>query len=167
MSIKSKREITSIVTGIIILICYAFYAQGRTGSYGNDLKAWAITMLIFIGIGVAAMIVIQILFHIIFAVGTAVKEEMKNGGRKKGKDLDKDVERIVESAVTEDEMDKIIGLKSSLVGSVCVGIAFIAALLTLAFGMTAALALNVLFIAFSLASIIQGIVKIYFYEKGV
>jgi hypothetical protein len=44
---------------------------------------------------------------------------------------------------------------------------FIAALLSLAFGMPAVFALHILFGTFAAGSIIEGFVSIYYYEKGV
>ena len=157
MSVKSKRTIVSMVAGIILIAVYIFYARGKDFS-GEDLKSWAVLMLVFIGISVAAMILINIVFHIVFAIGTAVKEREKS---------DSEVERIIESSVVEDEMDKIINLRSAQIGNICTGIGFIAALVTLAFGMPAVIALHVLFGSLAIGSIIQGGANVYFYEKGV
>jgi len=157
MSMKSKRTITSMVAGVILFAAYAVYALGRDFA-GTDLKSWAIVLLAFMGISIAAMILIHILFHIAFAVGTAVKEHGKS---------DKEVERIIESSVVEDEMDTIINLKAAHIGSICTGTGFIAALAALAFGVSAAVALHVLFGAFGLGSLIQGGVSVFFYERGV
>jgi len=157
MSIKSKRTLTSIITGAIFLVAYAVYALGRDFS-STDLKSWAILLLIFIGISIAAMVLIQILFHLIFAVGTAVKEHEKG---------DREVERIIEASVVEDEMDALINLKSGHVGSICTGLGFVAALAALALSVPAAIALHIMFGASALGSLIEGGVSIYFYERGV
>ncbi|ULQ58769.1 hypothetical protein K7I13_09425 [Brucepastera parasyntrophica] len=60
MSYQSKRTITSMVTGIILAAVYIIYATGKTAPGPDNLKAWALLMLIFIGIGIAAVIIIQI-----------------------------------------------------------------------------------------------------------
>ena len=71
MSYQEKRTVTSIVTGILVLAAYCIYAFSRfhSGSVAPDnLKFWASTILIFIGIGIAASIVIQIVFHILLSI---------------------------------------------------------------------------------------------------
>jgi hypothetical protein len=150
-----------MVTGILLLTLYIVYVVGKnsSGLEGTEsLQSAAITMLIFIGIGVAVSVVIQILFHIAFSIGIAVTERKSD---------DKTVERIIESTVMEDEMDKLIGLKSAHIGYICAGIGFIAALAALALGAAAVFALHVLFGSFAAGSIIEGTVSVYLYEKGV
>jgi hypothetical protein len=158
MSCSSKRTIVSIIAGLILIAAYAIYALGATAPAPENLKGWAIAMLVFIGISVAIAIVIQILFHITLAIGIAVKERQCE---------DKEVERIISSTVVEDERDKLISLKSSHIGYICAGIGFVAALVALAFGMTSVAALHILFGTFAAGSIIEGIVSVYYYEKGV
>jgi hypothetical protein len=94
MSYNSKRNIVSTVTGLIVMAAYLIYALGGHSPDPNDLKSWAITMLAFIGIGVVAVIIIQLLFHLSFAIGISAKEREHN---------DKAVKRIIKSAMTEDE----------------------------------------------------------------
>jgi hypothetical protein len=158
MSYSSKRTIVSMVAGLILIAAYIIYALGANAPAPENLKAWAIAMLVFIGISVAAMIMIQILFHIALAIGIAVKERQCE---------DKEVERIISSTMVEDERDKLINLKSSHIGYICAGIGFVAALVTLAVGMTSVAALHILFGVFAAGSIIEGIASVYYYEKGV
>ena len=115
-------------------------------------------MLVFIGIGIAAVIVIQIIFHIVTAIGIAIKEQEHD---------DKEIERHLLSLVVEDERDKLISLKSTHIGYVFVGIGFVVALAELALGMSSVVALHTLLGAFSVGSIAEGIASICFYEKGV
>ena len=158
MSYNSKKTIVSMIAGIILIVAYMIYALGQHAPAPDDLKSWAIAMLVFIGISVAAIIVIQILFHIAVTVGVAVKERAQD---------DKIVERIVASTVAEDERDKLISLKSSRVTCIFAGIGFVFALMGLAFGISDIFALHILFGSFSVGSIVEGFVCIYFYEKGV
>ena len=158
MSYSSKKTISSMAAGIILIIGYIIYARGGTAPAHDDLKAWAVVILVFIGIGVAATIVVQILFHIAFAVGTAVKEREQD---------DKTVERIIEASVIEDERDKFISLKSGRAGYICSGIGFVAALAALAFGLSALFALHILFGAVFIGSFVEGVVSIYHYERGI
>ena len=158
MSFNSKKTIAGIGTGALMVIAYIIYALGKHAPTSEDLKSWAISMLLFIGIGVVAGVVIQILFHILFAVGVAVKERDKD---------DKAIERIISLEVAEDERDKLVGLKSSRICVVIVGVGFIAALVGLVFGISSVFALHILLGSFSLGSIADGFVSVYFYEKGV
>jgi low affinity Fe/Cu permease len=158
MSYSSKRTITSVVAGILLIAAYIIYASGSNAPAPEDLKAWATAMLVFIGIGVAAIIVIQIVFHIALAIGIAIKEQERDG---------KKIERILESSMAEDEREKLIGLKSSRVGYICAGAGAMAMLIALATGVSAVLALQLLFGSFAAGSVVEGIVSVYFYEKGV
>ena len=158
MSYKSKRNLISMVAGVLLVIAYTIYALGKASPAPDDLKTWAVAMLIFIGISVGIMIVIQILFHIGLAIGIAVKEKEND---------DKKVERIIESSMYEDERDKLINLKSSHIGAVCVGVGFVAGLIMLALGVSAVVALHIIAGAFAIGSIIEGCVSIYLDERGV
>jgi len=158
MSYNSKKTIASIVMGVLLVAAYVIYAFSKYSPESEDLKSWAVVMLVFIGIGVAAAIGIQIVFHIALSIGIAVKEQ--------GQD-DKTVERIIASTVVEDERDKLISLKSSHIGAIFAGLGFVAMLVALAFGVPVVTALHIIFGTFSVGSIVEGIVSVYFYEKGI
>ncbi|MPM76716.1 hypothetical protein SDC9_123715 [bioreactor metagenome] len=165
MSYQEKRSIVSIATGIIVLAAYAIYVRNRMVAGllpADDLRAWAVAMLIFIGIGVVATIIIQIVFHILMSVSIAVKHKIE-------KDIvdEKEIERTIDTEMTEDEMDKLISLKSDKVGFICAGTGFMAALVSLLFNASPALMLNILFVSFSVGSLIEGISQIYYYRKGI
>ena len=157
MSFNSKRNIVSIIAGIALLIAYLIYVLGNSAPDISNIKSWAIAMLIFIGIGIVSQIIIMILFQIFYSIGIAVKERDKD---------DAEVERIIESTVMEDERDKEINQKSSIVGYGCAGVAFIVALFSIAFGLDAVLGLNILLAGFFIGSLVEGIVGIYHYERG-
>ena len=161
MTYKSKRTLTSIIVSAALYIGYIIYAMSKYQTDPENIKSWAIALLIFIGISIVAQIVLQILFHIGLAVGMAVKEEMKGNG-----DTDK-VTRNLNSSMVEDEMDKLIKLKSDRVGYIGAGIGFVATLIAFALGISNVLAINILFGSFAVGSIIEGIVSIYYFEKGV
>jgi hypothetical protein len=146
-----------MATGILSIAGYVAYALGNNSQRTEtDLKAWAVLMLIFIGIAVAAQIVVQIIFHLALAVGIAAKE----GDEKR-------TERILESAMVEDEMDKLISLKSAHIGYICAGIGFVAALAAAAFGASGVSVLHILLGSFAAGSVIEGCVSVYLYERGV
>lgn len=154
MTYNSKRTISSMSAGLILVIAYLFYALGGSAPGPEDLKSWAIHMLIFIGIGIGALIVIQIAFHIVFAVSIAVRE---------GEGA---VEREIASHTLEDERDKLISLKASHIGHICMGIGLLAALACLALGIPAVAALHVLLGSCALGTLVDGGVSVYLYERG-
>ena len=158
MTYNSKRTITSMVTGTILFVVYLIYAIQKHAQGVSDVQSWALSMLIFVGIGVVAAIVIQFVFHLVFAIGVAVKEREQS---------DKEVEHIIAASVVEDERDKLINLRASHIGYILAGIGFIAALASLAFGASIILGLHILFAAFAVGSMIEGIVSVYLYERGV
>ena len=158
MSYISKRTLCSIGVGILLLIFYVIYALGAASPAMDDLKSWAVAILIYIVVCIAAGIVVQIVFHIVFAIGITVKE--------KGID-DKKVERIIKSSMVEDERDKLISLKSSHIGYSCAGFGLVAGLVALAVGISTVVVLHIVAGTFALGSIIEGCVSIYLNERGV
>jgi len=161
MTFKSKRTSASLVAGVIIITAYIVYATGRSAPASTNLKAWALALLIFIGISIVAVIVIQILFHILSAIGLAVKEHTQ------GRAPDENVERALSSEMIDDEMDKLISLKATRIGHWFTGIGILVLLLTLAFGASPVLALHIVVDAFALSGIAEGIASVHLYEKGV
>ena len=161
MSYQSKKTITSMVTGVIILAAYCIYAfvkYNAEAQIENNMKFWAFTMLAFIGIGVAAQIVLQILFHIALSIGIAVKEREYS---------EQEINRKIEATVIEDEMDKLIGLKSLRIGFVFAGAGFVGALIVLTLGLPIFIALNIMYLSFMAGSLMEGLASLYFYGKGV
>lgn len=159
MSYQEKRTIVSTLTGILVLAAYCIHAAGKPQS---DLKSWAISILIFIGIGIAASIVIQIVFHIFLSVSIAVQKTIQNEACE-----DKEIEKSINAEMVEDEMGKLIELKSTRIGFIFAGIGFVAALLSVVMNYSPVVMLNILFISFSVGSVFEGFAQLYFYRKGV
>lgn len=165
MSYKEKKTIVSLVTGLLILATYCIYTLNKIqlGTAAlDDLKFWATTILIFIGIGVVALIIILIVFHILLSVTIAVKEEIQNGEYD-----DKKIAKTLELDMVEDEMEKLIGLKAMRISFAVVGIGFIAALVSLVLNYSPAVMLNIMFFSFGIGSMIEGFTQLYFYRRGV
>ena len=158
MSYQEKRTIASIVSGLLVLAAYCIYAFTIDHPEAGDIRFWAVTMLIFVGIGIALTVVIQIIYHIGLSIAIAVKERESD---------EKKIEKTIQSAVTEDEMDKLVALKSLRVSFAIAGVGFIAGLLALALGGSGALMLNILFLGGSFGSIVEGLVSLRYYRKGV
>lgn len=163
MSYQEKKTIVSTVTGILLLAAYCIWAFGKGGMAApSDMKLWATTILIFIGVGIAASIVIQIAFHVLLSVSIAVRKKIQDG-----KVDEKEVEKSIEREMVEDEMDKLIGLKSMRVAFAVAGIGFVAALVSLVLGFSPVAMLNILFISFNIGMIIEGVTQLYYYRRGV
>jgi hypothetical protein len=161
MSYQEKRTIVSLITGSIVLAAYCIYAFGKYQSgvvASDDLKFWANTMLFFIGVGIVVTIITQIVYHILLAIAVAVKEREHD---------EKKINATIEASLVEDEMDKLIELKSSKVGFIFAGIGFVSGLIALVLNSPQFIMLNIMFFSFSLGSIFEGLVSIYYYRKGV
>jgi hypothetical protein len=165
MSYQVAKTITSILSGAVVMIVYLLHVSSsyQAGLLAmDDLKSWAQVMLIFIGIGIAIAIVVQIIFHILFSVGLAVSQSIKNGNCD-----DQEIEKTIKLEMVEDEMGKLIELKSMRVGYITVGIGFVASLGLLFFDYPSFIALNVLFVSFFSGSILEGFTQLYYYKRGV
>lgn len=165
MSYQEKKTIVSILTGALLLVAYCIYAFGRYNSGAvvpGDLKYWAGLMLIFIGIGIVAAIIIQIVFHILLSISIAVKKKIQDETFD-----DKEIEKSIHSEMVEDEMDRLIDLKSTQIGFILAGIGFVTALVSLVLNYSPVVMLNILFISFSAGSVLEGFAQLYFYRKGI
>lgn len=164
MSYQEKKTITSIISSVLILAVYwiYLYIKYQSGTTSMvDLKFWAGTILTFIGVGIVATIVIQIVFHIIFSIAIAVKENKCNN-----KD-DKVVRKTIEASMVEDEMDKLIGLKSSRIGFAFAGIGFIIALVSLVLNYPPSVMINILFMSWIFGWMFEDLIRLKYYRNGV
>ncbi len=118
-------------------------------------------MLIFIAIGIGAMIVIQIVFHILFSISLAVQAKIENQ-----QSDDKEIERTIHREMIEDERDKQIELKSMRIGFAVAGVGFVTALLSLVFNYSPVVMLNIMYLSFSVGSVLEGVGQLYYYRKG-
>src|ERR1035437_4017445 len=156
MSYQNKRTITTMVMGVIVLAAYCIYAFSKYQSGGvapGDYKFWAVTMLVFIGIGIVVTIITMIVFHIALSIGIAVKERNCD---------EKEINKIIESSMVEDEMDKLIGLKSSRIGFIFAGIGFVVGLISLIMDYSPVVMLNIMFLSFNLGSLAEGGMRLYY-----
>lgn len=161
MSDKSKLSLTTLIASTFTVIGYSIYAFGSKAPARDDIRSWAIALLIYIGISIIFMIIVQILFRIIFSIGIAVKNHTN------GEIADKDIERIVSTSMKEDEMDKQISLRAVQVNFALVGIGCIVALVLLALNIDVIYALHSIFVLSFIGGYVEGIISIYCYEKGI
>lgn len=165
MSYKVKSTIMSLVIGILLMAAYGIYAAGKVNSGAasmDDLKFWASSMLLFIGIGVAAMIVMHIILSILLSIGKAIRQTVETG-----KTDDKAIEKSLQLDMVEDEMDKLISLKSMRVGYAIGGLGFIAALISLVMGSPSGVMLNIMFGSFFAGSLIESLAQLVYYRRGI
>ncbi len=165
MSYQEKRVLVSVFTGVAITAAYGINALGKYQAgltAPEHLKLWAAAMLWYIGIGIVAAIVIQIVFHILVSVAIAAKESIRNGNC--GDDY---IKKTIAQEMVEDEMDKLIALKSMRIGFAVAGGGFMLGLITLVLGYTPVLMLNLLFGAFSVGPLLECLTQMYYYRKGV
>lgn len=158
MTRNSKRSIIDIATTIIVVLAYIYYVTNIHAPEASNLKAWALLILSFIGLCIIALILIQIAFHIIYAIGVSIKEKDTD---------DENINSIVSDSMVEDEMDKLISLKSIKVSYFFAGLAFVLALISLAVGFSVITAIHIVLSGFVLGNIIEGCFTIYHYEIGV
>lgn len=169
MSYQERRIIVNTLGGAGVIAAYCIYAFGRYQSgavAAADLKFWASTMLIFIGIGIVALIVIQIIFHILSSIGITVMTKIRDE-QADDKQIEKVVEQTIKAEMVEDEMGRLIELKAMRVGFVIAGIGFVTGLVSLALGYSTAVMLNILFLTFSGGSVLEGMAQLYFYQRGI
>lgn len=161
MTYQTKKTMVSLLASIAILIsyCISVYNDISKGlTLENDATFWAKKMLIFIAIGVAINIISFIVFHILLSVNLTVKDSMKDS---------KEINRKLELEMVEDEMDKLIELKSLRVGYIIASTGFILGLILLAFNTSIAIVLNILFLSFFVGAITEGISNLFFYFRGI
>lgn len=158
MTYKSKRILAQMATSLALLTGYfVFFVQSKL-SMTDDLKSLSTTILTFIGICVVTHILLQIILHFSLAIGLAAKT--KTGDKEA-------INQEIEASMAEDEMDRLIQLKSGSIGHLIVGLGFIVSLVRLSLGGSAQIALHVLLVFFFLGSIGEGVRSIYFYERGI
>ena len=163
MSYQEKRTLLSIIISVLMVASYSIYAFGKAGTeHINDLQFWAKTILIFIGIGIVAMIILQIVFHILMAISGAIRQKMKNDEIN-----EEEIERTMRVETSEDEMDKMIELKSNRFGYTIMGLGFMGGLIAIAFGASAVAMLNILFFSTWVGSFVEGLMQIRYYRRGV
>lgn len=163
MSYQEKRTLLSIIISILMLVSYSIYAFGKAGmEHINDLQFWARTILIFIGIGIVALIILQIVFHILMAISKAIRQKLRD-------DVvdEEEIGRTMRVETAEDEMDKMIEMKSNRFGYTIMGLGFMAGLIAIAFGASAVAMLNILFFSTWVGNFIEAVMQIRYYRKGV
>ena len=158
MTFGSKRILLGMGVGAVMLVAYLLYALGAKAPASDDARAWALAMLVFIGISVVVVIIVEILFHILYSIGIAIKQRDQSDER---------VERIISATVAEDERDKQIYLMSARIGYRISGLGALLILGALALGVPLVFALHLMFAAFFSGCFAEGVASIYYHERGI
>ncbi len=169
MTYHEKRNLVTSVIGLLVLVSYLIYAiltynEGSVESL--SLRFWAIAMLIFIGIGIGSIILAMILFHIVYSIGLAIRLKREDTSIT-DEEINKKINQLLKTDIVEDEMGKLIELKSMRISSIFVGVGFVVSLLSLILDFSPVIMLNILFISFGLGSAFEGLLQIHYYKKGV
>ena len=148
MTYQERQNIVNIISGVLITGLYAWivFQKQEQGIFDltTDLNKWGVIFLIYIGVSVAARIVILIIFHIINAIAT--REE---------------------DVPEEDERDKLVKLKAIRNSYYAFASGFVLSVMGLAVGMPV-YGIFISFVGFGLiAEIIDNASQIYYYRKGV
>lgn len=161
MTYQTKKTLVSLMASLILLISYCISVYNDFSKaliLENDASFWARKMLLFIGIGIVINIISFIVFHILLSVNLTVKDSTKDS---------KEINRKLELEMVEDEMDKLIELKSLRVGYIIASIGFILGLILLALNASLAIVLNTLFLSFFVGAIAEGISNLFYYFRGI
>ena len=118
-------------------------------------------MLIFIGIAAISAIVIQIVFHVLYSIGISIKEAVKSQDPENA-----EIEEALKGTLIEDERDKLLELKASKANAVTLGGGLMLGLASIVIGFPPAVMLNLVYGAFFVGTIAEGIVNLILYRRG-
>lgn len=148
MDIKEKRILVSLVSSVAIMAIYCFCVYYRfihsNPALLHDLRFLGKWFLIMVPVAIVAQIIIQILLAIYLKVS--------------GHD---DIDPI------EDERDKMIELKAIKISHYIFIIGFMMAMGSLGMGMKPSVMIFVLMIMGFLASVVNEVLRLWYYRKGV
>jgi hypothetical protein len=149
MDIKEKRILVSLLSSVLVILFYWWYVYSNyiadNPAILNDFKFWGTSFIILIPVAIGIQIVIQIIFAIITHI------------LNKGEEIDP----------IEDERDKLIELKAIKVSHYLFILGFVLAMGTLAMGMQPWMMFVVLISSGFVASMVNEILRLYYYRKGV
>jgi hypothetical protein len=149
MDIKEKRILVSLLSSVLVILFYAWYVYSRyiadNPAILNDFKFWGTSFIILIPVAIGIQIIIQIIFAIITHI------------LNKGEEIDP----------IDDERDKLIELKAIKVSHYLFILGFVLAMGALAMGMQPWVMFVVLISSGFTASMVNEILRLYYYRKGV
>jgi flagellar biosynthesis/type III secretory pathway M-ring protein FliF/YscJ len=169
MNYHEKKTIVTSIVGLLVSISYIVFAivkYNQASPESLTLKFWSMRMLIFIGIGIVAIIILLILFNIFYSIYLAIKLKIDNP-ELSDKEIEAQISQTVKTNTIEDEMAKLIELKSMRFSFAFVGFGFVLALVSLLLDFSPIIMLNILFLSFSLGQTLEGFVQLFYYKRGI
>ena len=154
MSYKEKKSLTNIISSVLITTIYAIimYQRYLDGGldYSSVFKLWAVVILVFIPISIAARIIIMIIFNILESIVQAAK----------GEELDNNTDMV-------DERDKLIQMKASAISMYIFSLGFIIALIIQLFDVSNHLFFIIMIIAGLITDVVSELLMIRYYRRGI
>jgi hypothetical protein len=148
MSYQEKRSLASIFSLLLSTSLYGTYILQRYQAGGaegpNALSFWAAAILILVPVQIVSVIIVQIVFAILDAIAT--REE---------------------APMIEDELDRLIDLKSTRNSSYVFGVGFLLSMGVVVIGMPPMAMFIMLAGSMIVAELIWELSHLYFYRVGV
>ncbi|MDR0309170.1 MAG: hypothetical protein LBH88_00205 [Candidatus Methanoplasma sp.] len=140
MKCESKKHVTCLIAGIVMLVAYILYTHSNAPEL-DDLKGWAVLIFVIIAASIAAKIVIRLIFRIVFSV------------------------KIAEES--EERTRKLIDLKAAKVAHMISVFGLPIMLIALALGASVVGSLHLLLLVFLVAVMGEDILKVLWNERGI
>ncbi len=148
MDLKEKRILVSLISSVLIMAIYFMYVYYKyiAGNPGvlSDLRFLGKSFMIMVPVAIGAQIIIQIVFAMVYKI---VGNE--------------DIDPI------DDERDKLIELKAIKISHYIFIMGFMLAMGCLAFGLKPWVMIVVLIASGFVASVVNEILRLWYYRKGV
>jgi hypothetical protein len=148
MDLKEKRILVSLISSVLIMLIYCIYVYYRfidgNPELLNDLRFLGKWFLIMIPVAIVAQIIIQIVFAIVYKIAG-----------------NEDIDPI------DDERDKLIELKAIKISHYIFILGFMLAMGCLAMGMQTMVMIFVLIASGFVASVVNEVLRLWYYRKGV
>jgi hypothetical protein len=146
--LKEKQIIVTTFSLLLVLGLYTLYVYKKYVQINpeliNNLQFWGKAFLIMVPVMIVSLIILHIIFAIINKIVT--KEDLPT---------------------ITDEMDKMIDLKAVKISRGIYSIGFILAFASQAMGKQIWVLPTILIASCFVSAFIEGVVKIYFYRKGI
>lgn len=148
MTYQEKKSIVTLISAILIFGCYCLYMYPRYPDGSTELSEtlhyWGSFVLVLTLVSILAHIIISIIFNIIFRMTTGEKEP-----------------------AFEDEMDKLIGLKSIRNSFAVFILGFLLAMGSLVIDQPLRVMFMILIASGFLSDVTGSVSKLYHYRRGV
>jgi len=147
MTYQEKKSIVSLITAVFIFVSYCLYMYprypGGSAELSEIFRYWGSFVLVLTLVSIVAHILISIIFNIVFRMTTGEKEP-----------------------AFEDELDKLIGLKSFRNSFAVFILGFLLAMGSLVIDQPIRVMFMILIGSGFLSDVTGSVTKLYHYRKG-